>query len=65
MSRHEPRPSGVKVCSRCSQEKPVLAFSVAPDNRDGLQNICRSCVSAETAARSIVRKAKNAERYQL
>jgi len=32
-----------KVCKKCSIDKPISNFSVAKDNRDGLNNICKKC----------------------
>jgi hypothetical protein len=51
-NRTEPRPGGydpqmegTKVCSRCSQERPVTDFYVNRRHRDGRTAHCRECHS--------------------
>jgi 5-methylcytosine-specific restriction endonuclease McrA len=39
----------VKTCKVCLTEKALSKFSVAKENRDGLRNYCRHCVSIKRA----------------
>lgn len=34
---------GVKRCSRCGQDRPVLEFNVRTAGKDGRQAWCRQC----------------------
>ena len=38
-----------KICERCKQEKPLLAFSI-PSNRRGFSSMCRDCEKENSAA---------------
>ncbi len=41
------RRRGGKVCSRCSEGKPLAAFGADSSRDDGLAFYCRACRSAE------------------
>ena len=49
MPDHEPACTGTKRCSRCGEEKAVLAFAVDKKATDGLQSECRDCRSVATS----------------
>jgi hypothetical protein len=51
MADHEPRMTGTKVCTKCLQSKPVLAFPVRKEHSDGLDSWCRQC-NVETSKQS-------------
>lgn len=56
MPDHDPRLVGTKVCTRCGEDKPALAFPVDKKMRDGLKSECRECV-AEISRKWRLRKA--------
>lgn len=43
-------PDGMKVCSKCRENKPVGAFHRSSREQDGLQNACKSCRSLTSKA---------------
>lgn len=45
-----------KVCSKCGKELPVELFSKSRRNADGLQFICKSCMSAYNKMRLETKK---------
>ena len=58
-----------KICERCKQEKPLLAFSI-PSNRRSFSSMCRDCgkeisavakIAAEAAAKPVDTAAKPAD----
>jgi hypothetical protein len=34
----------MKTCNKCKVEKQVTEFSKHPQNKDGLQTMCKQCV---------------------
>lgn len=54
-------PCDTKICSRCGQEKPVLAFNVRVESHDGRQPLCRLC---EKERRKGYRAKNRAERLE-
>jgi hypothetical protein len=49
---------GVKVCSKCRQERPLADFNADARKRDGHRGECRDC--QRQAARKAYRKAASA-----
>lgn len=50
MNIHEPTCGpGMKRCTKCGEVKPLIAFGVDKEKRDGLKNWCRQCACAHTA----------------
>lgn len=60
----EPRCSGTKTCTKCGEEKSVLAFAANRTTSDGLHYWCRGCVSlsARDAPSARARRERAAER---
>lgn len=46
MADREPRCTGTKTCSKCGEEKHVLAFAGHHTTADRLQSACRDCMAA-------------------
>jgi len=40
--------TGLKTCSRCSEEQPLSSFRPRKDSLDGLRGLCRSCERAKS-----------------
>ena len=40
---HDPQMTGTKVCTKCGEEKAVIAFAVKKHSSDGLRGACREC----------------------
>ena len=61
-----PAPSETKVCRKCGEEKPRLAFYAHRSTRDGRANYCSDCAKADQRERNSQRreqiKADNAKR---
>jgi 5-methylcytosine-specific restriction endonuclease McrA len=47
---HPPISSLSKTCSRCHQDKPLIAFAHHAACRDGLHTICKKCVNCASSA---------------
>ncbi len=50
------RMSGTKRCSRCDEEKQVLAFAGNKTNPDGLARWCRQCSAKHGAGRRLAKR---------
>lgn len=61
---HEPRMSGTKKCSRCGEEKHVMAFGFDRKMVEGLASWCRSCHSEQQQRTPSAVKEKAARQHR-
>jgi 5-methylcytosine-specific restriction endonuclease McrA len=55
----------MKICSKCKVEKPVTEFHKKSGTKDGLQLVCKNCVSQYDLFYRLVNKEKESTRYRL
>lgn len=53
MSEHQAACTGTKLCRKCGETKPALAFAAKHDAADGMHAYCRDCVSKYHVRRRI------------